>query len=541
MSDLSQNKTIGSSSVDESAAIANPLHVRLIAAVVLGLTLHHFVFRKGEWHLQAPTLFALWILSHPLLFIIELVLGASSPVASAWNTLYTTGCFTAAIFGSIASYRLFFHRLAAFPGPTLAKVSKLWHTVKCSDSKNYLVLGELQKQYGDFVRTGPNEITSFLPEALYMLDGPGNKNIKSDIYDFLVPYEGVSSIPLPRYELLAADHAEKLAKVIGAGADQGKPIPFSSLMFWYSFDVMGMFALGKSFNMVVDGQWHDAITKFRRGMEMVGRFSAVPWLARIGTTYMKHWGVAKDWHTWTAWCRDQMKDRVEINDESTCIATYVIADAAKKGSLDNAGYVLGGEAIVAIIAGSDTIAASLIYIFYELAMNPLETEKLHAELQGVDIDDRRALEKLSHLNAVINEGMRLHPALPTGGYRILPAEGATVAGRYIPGGTTLVAPRYHIFRSERCYERPNEFIPERWYSRPELVKDSRSFLPFAQGRYSCLGKTLAYTEMRVVIAQLVSNYRFSFPEGVSGFHVADDMQDNFTATPGDMELVFTRR
>lgn len=200
-----------------------------------------------------------------------------------------------------------------------------------------------------------------------MLDGPGNKNIKSDIYDFLVPYEGVSSIrdiplhderrrvwtqafsskgkspaclaqpfrrsicismlvkslchplfeltpvsALPRYELLAADHAEKLAKVIGAGADQGKPVPFSSLMFWYSFDVMGMFALGKSFNMVVDGQWHDAITKFRRGMEMVGRFSAVPWLARIGTTYMKHWGVAKDWHTWTAWCRDQMQDRVEV-------------------------------------------------------------------------------------------------------------------------------------------------------------------------------------------------------------------------------------
>lgn len=99
---------------------------------------------------------------------------------------------------------------------------------------------------------------------------------------------------------------------------------------------------------------------------------------------------------------------------------------------------------------SDTIAASLIYIFYELAMNPLETEKLHAELQGVDIDDRRALEKLSHLNAVINEGMRLHPALPTGGYRILPAEGVTVAGRYIPGGTTLVAPRYHIFRCKLC-------------------------------------------------------------------------------------------
>ena len=34
-----------------------------------------------------------------------------------------------------------------------------------------------------------------------------------------------------------------------------------------------------------------------------------------------------------------------------------------------------------------------------------------------------------------------------------------------------------------CYERPNDFIPERWYSQPELIKDKRTFSPFSTGTF----------------------------------------------------------
>lgn len=37
---------------------------------------------------------------------------------------------------------------------------------------------------------------------------------------------------------------------------------------------------------------------------------------------------------------------------------------------------------------------------------------------------------------------------------------------------------------ESCFVRPNEWIPERFDTQPELVKDTRSFLPFAQGMLS---------------------------------------------------------
>ena len=47
-----------------------------------------------------------------------------------------------------------FHPLHHFPGPALAKVSKLWNVAHCLGSKNHLLLDGLHKEYGDFVRTG---------------------------------------------------------------------------------------------------------------------------------------------------------------------------------------------------------------------------------------------------------------------------------------------------------------------------------------------------------------------------------------------------
>jgi cytochrome P450 len=88
----------------------------------------------------------------------------------------------------------------------------------------------------------------------------------------------------------------------------------------------------------------------------------------------------------------------------------------------------------------------LVFLFYELALNPSQADKLYDELKNVDIYDRRVLQKLVHLNALINETLRLHPAVPTGGYRDSPPDGIIIGGRYIPGNTTIVAPRYTINR-----------------------------------------------------------------------------------------------
>lgn len=61
------------------------------------------------------------------------------------------------------------------------------------------------------------------------------------------------------------------------------------------------------------------------------------------------------------------------------------------------------------------------------------------------------------------------------------------------------------------------------------------------GRYNCVGKNLAYAEMRIVVALLASKYDFSFAPGEDGSAVEADMVDQFTGNPGQLKLVFQKR
>lgn len=246
----------------------------------------------------------------------------------------------------------------------------------------------------------------------------------------------------------------------------------------------------------------------------------------------------------------------------------------------------------------------MVFLFYELALHPDQAEKLHAELLSIDIHDRKALQALPHLNGCIQETLRLHPPVPSGGYRETPPEGITVAGQYIPGHTTIVSPRYSLGRRtsffpspfrisflpdspstvESCFQQPLQFIPERWSTQPDLIRDKRGHAPFSQGtpffsqphaehlintlllgRYACVGKNLALAELRFVTALLARKYRVRFappPAGEGGREkiehgrtgedegagggfwwrrVETEMRDQFTAAPGQLELVFEKR
>lgn len=89
----------------------------------------------------------------------------------------------------------------------------------------------------------------------------------------------------------------------------------------------------------------------------------------------------------------------------------------------------------------------MISIFAELGQHPEQIEKIHQELTTIDnINDVHQLSKLPHLNAVINETMRLYPALLSAGSRKTTQNGMTIAGRFIPADTTIICPRFTVGR-----------------------------------------------------------------------------------------------
>lgn len=108
-----------------------------------------------------------------------------------------------------------------------------------------------------------------------------------------------------------------------------------------------------------------------------------------------------------------------------------------------------------------SVVTTLKYLFQTLAENPDIQSRLRADLLAHGWrSDVSLLKRIPFLDAVIDETLRLHPAVPTGGIRMTGASGATIACHYIPPETTIVAPRYTIGRRKLSVIVHSSFVVE---------------------------------------------------------------------------------
>ena len=128
-----------------------------IIAGATGLFCHLLYFIRGEHHLEAPKILLLHISFGSVFYFMQLYLSEGCNSSAITATFVTMFAYLAGLFSSIVVYRVLFHRLRTFPGPFLARVTKLYHASQIRRSDNYLFLERLRLQYGDFVRTGEHE------------------------------------------------------------------------------------------------------------------------------------------------------------------------------------------------------------------------------------------------------------------------------------------------------------------------------------------------------------------------------------------------
>uniref|UniRef100_A0A0C4DJ21 Uncharacterized protein n=1 Tax=Fusarium oxysporum (strain Fo5176) TaxID=660025 RepID=A0A0C4DJ21_FUSOF len=180
-----------------------------------------------------------------------------------------------------------------------------------------------------------------------------------------------------------------------------------------------------------------------------------------------------------------------------------------------------------------------------LSRHPDVYRKLRTEVDDLlkpeDTHSHSALAKLKYLQAVIDETMRLYPAIPSGLQRITPPQGLQISGTFIPGNMIVQTPTYTLNRDERCFVRPNNFIPERWTTQPELVRDASAFAPFSIGRYSCAGKQLGLFEIRHVLSHIVSKFDLRFAPDQTSELFQDGLADGFTLLCPKLEMIFETR
>ncbi|KAK7941421.1 benzoate 4-monooxygenase cytochrome P450 [Apiospora aurea] len=530
------------------------------AGVLCGFTTHHGVFIRGEWHVHAPwiVLSHLWIFT--CLILADRFVMGSSPLllAAPYGVVLISCSYLTGLFLSIVVYRAFHHRLtkAGFPGPWYARVTKLWHVWACRDSKNHVVLHKLHEQYGDFVRTGPSELTVYRPEILMAIDGPHSECIKTDWYDLLLPNfalvtarekggvhaarrrqwnRAFSSQALQDYLQRILCHLEDLYVNIAADAESGRVSNARDLFYWYSFDAMGDFALGKPFGMQKSQEWHIIIVRLQRAFAL-----ADPYWVPLGPRVLQ----LKDWFDMVFWCQTQMKSRIEDKSrhEGRDITHYIMMqDEESEEVINDALRWLSGDSLQTIVAGSGPIANALVGLFTEVGRNPKVLEHLYQEVKDVDVADAKALASLTFLNACIEETLRLYPALMTGGSRMTTHGGLAVCGRWIPPYTNIVAPQYLISRRDDCFVQPYKFVPERWTTAPEMVLNALAARPFGTGHTSCVGRPLAMDALRLAVAGITKKYKFRLAPGEDGRGMDRDLKDQFVPNPGGLRLCFEMR
>ncbi|TAQ86938.1 hypothetical protein B7494_g4735 [Chlorociboria aeruginascens] len=535
-----------------------------VAGVLLGLFAHLGLFIRGEWHVYAPSIFV----SHTLLYA-SLSTGAviyhGSSVGKLWTAgLIMSACYLAALLFSIFIYRTCFHRLtrAGFHGPFYMRVSKIFHVWKCRTSQNHLFLGGLQKQYGDYIRTGPSEITIFHPDVFVATDGPRTECMKSEWYDLLFPESSLlttrarplhdsrrrdwkecfSPPALAHHFAKTLTHVEILSNMIEGNIVAAKPCNMRDLFYWLGFDIMGDFIFNKSFDMLNNQEWHHMVVRLQRALSLLGPASPAPWLIQLAFRVFPRIYQIGDWFGMTDWTHEQIGERLDAGFEKQPTPDLVHYLLEKNGEPRTKEGVrrMRGDSLNAIVAGSEPIPVVLLGLFAELAKKPHHIELVYAELGG-DITDTKVLSGLPHLNAVIQEALRLYPVLPTAGSRKTGKNGVTIGDVFIPPFTTIVNPRYSIHRREDCFEQACEFIPERWTTRREMVRNMAAYSPWGTAHHSCIARAMAYDVLRITTAQLIKKYRFSLAPGETGRRVLEDMKDQLAPNPGHLTLVFEKR
>ncbi|KAL2634728.1 hypothetical protein R1flu_006207 [Riccia fluitans] len=174
-----------------------------------------------------------------------------------------------------------------------------------------------------------------------------------------------------------------------------------------------------------------------------------------------------------------------------------------------------------VLAGRDTSSVALTWFFWLLAQHPEVEKKIVEEISSIRRGRKESsqeaegytydeLREMHYVQAAITESMRIYPPVPTDSKTAL-ADDYLPDGTFARQGDRISFNIYAMGRQESLWgEDCLEFKPERFLQDGKFVQESPFKYPvFQAGPRICLGKEMAYTQMKYVVAAILSSpYRF---------------------------------
>lgn len=446
-------------------------------------------------------------------------------------------------FLGLTIYNVYFHPLSSYPGPKIAAATPfwwVWHSIQGDLSFHILALHE---KYGEIVRVAPDELNFTNPQAWKDIYGhrqgiPENKkDPREEIFDSQTHKSLVfsdkekhsylrrllsnafSDKAMKTQETVLQRYSDKLIQRLHERCGMGSGT--EDLVAWYNFttfDLIGHLAFDESFDCLESNSYHPWVrmifTTFRyvtivRSMKRLSPFwkllyNPMPKIfsqSRMDTMQMT---------------REKVHRRKQRSPEYIDFLTHLL-EAEAKGTLDIEDVYVNSDLL--IVAGSETTATLLAGATYYILKHREVLERLVKEVRSsfYSAEDITiaAVNKLTFMLVCLDESFRLFPPAATAHERVLPAQGATICGRWIPGGTSCGISQYAAFRASRNWKYPLEFIPDRWLDHRDttFASDKRDALqPFSHGPRNCIGRNLAYIEMRLIMAKLLYNFDLELTE-----------------------------
>ncbi|KAH8724709.1 cytochrome P450 [Phaeosphaeriaceae sp. PMI808] len=464
--------------------------------------------------------------------------------------------FVSYVIGTVI-YRLYFHPLAKVPGPFWARISTFPSWFQTRSRNRHLWLLSLQETYGPEFRFAPDSVCINTPTAYRQIYGPRGNVKKSERYDVwprtvdAINTWNCTSIDIHARKRRVLNHAFSEAALRGAETfihinvdrwldllgkqKQGdgewtKSINMADQVTYLVFDILGDLCFGKCFDMKEPGSDRRYIIEMMIGfLEIVHPVACSPWSSLW--VWLKPRGLdavlmlttppaIQEWCDFVANCQEhRAKKQLELQGKSDSEMRkdfyHWLWEA--KDPVTGWGYSLpelNAECELLTIAGSDTTATVVSALLFYLSRDQDVQDRLAKEILATfsSYDEIKAgvkLQSCQYLTAFLHEGLRMAPPVGADLSREVLARGMTIDGKYYPKGSVVGTAFWPMQYNADYYPEPYKFRPERWIvgeegsTKESVALAESAFCAFSTGSRGCVGKNMAWLEMRLVMTKMM--------------------------------------
>ncbi|GME66093.1 Cytochrome p450 protein [Neofusicoccum parvum] len=442
-------------------------------------------------------------------------------------------------------YNIYFHPLAKYPGPKYAASTALAYWAVTAKGDILPWIQDIHNKYGEVVRIGPDWLSYTSPEAwrdIYGHRTAGKKANPKDARHYTKDINGrvglnaifddeehgrvrrifahaFSDKALKEQEPIFVRYVDQLVATMRRSVDQEQDLV--KLFTCTTFDIMGDLTFGEPLGLLDNAKyspWVEATFGWIKAADLSRVTIEYPLLGRVAG-WLTPQSVLDQQKMHFQHSVDRVDRRLKLGSDQPDIWNLVLRQPeGRRLDIED----MYSHSSVFMIAGTETTATLLSGLMYFLCQNPEKMKILCDEIRGSFASDAELtienLQKLRYMAACFEEGLRLYPPLPIGPPREAHPQGNIICGQWVPGKTRISVAQYTAYRSPLNFRDPKSFVPERWLPNTGYDSDKRDVLqPFSYGPRNCVGKNLAYHEMRIILAKVLFNFDVELHAGSDGW------------------------